>query len=62
MGHYELCCCGEECGEGADFFDVQSENDFDQNGWWTIWQEVFFDDDRTACGKVVKFYVYEAGQ
>ena len=47
--------------KGIIFYDVQSENDFDQSGWWSIWPEVRFDDDRTTCGRAVQFFVYEAG-
>lgn len=46
---------------GIIFYDVQSENELDQSGWWTLWPEVRFDDDRTACGRAVRFFVYEAG-
>lgn len=46
---------------GIIFYDVQSEEDLDQSGWWTLWPEVRFDDDRTACGRAVRFFVYEAG-
>ena len=46
---------------GIIFYDVQSEDELDQNGWWTLWPEVRFDDDRTACGRAVRFFVYEAG-
>ncbi len=44
---------------GIIFYDVQSENDFDVSGWWTLWPEVLFDDDRTARGRSVRFFVYE---
>ncbi len=44
---------------GIIFYDVQSENDFDISGWWTLWPEVLFDDDRTARGHSVRFFVYE---
>ena len=47
---------------GVIFYDVQSENDIDQSGWWTLWPEVIFDDDRTACGRGVRVFVYEAGR
>ena len=46
---------------GMIFYDVQSEEELDQSGWWTLWPEVRFDDDRTACGRAVRFFVYEAG-
>ena len=46
---------------GIIFYDVQSEGELDQSGWWTLWPEVRFDDDRTACGRAVRFFVYEAG-
>lgn len=46
---------------GIIFYDVQSEDELDQSGWWTLWPEVRFDDDRTACGRAVRFFVYEAG-
>ena len=45
--------------EGLIFYDVQSENDLDQSGWWCFWPEVIFDDDRTARGMSVKVFVYE---
>ena len=44
---------------GLIFYDVQSEDDIDQSGWWTFWPEVVFDDDRTARGMSVKVFVYE---
>lgn len=44
---------------GIIFYDVQNESDFDLSGWWTLWPEVFFDDDRTARGRSVRFFVYE---
>ena len=44
---------------GIIFYDVQSENDIDISGWWTFWPEIIFDDDRTACGRAVKIFVYE---
>ena len=46
---------------GLIFFDIQEETDFDLSGWWTLWPEVRFDDDRTACGRAVRFFVYESG-
>lgn len=46
---------------GIIFYDVLSEDELDQSGWWTLWPEVRFDDDRTACGRAVRFFVYEAG-
>lgn len=46
---------------GLIFFDIQEETDFDTSGWWTLWPEVRFDDDRTACGRPVRFFVYEPG-
>ena len=46
---------------GIIFYDVQCEDELDQSGWWTLWPEVRFDDDRTACGRAVRFFVYEAG-
>ena len=46
---------------GFIFFDVQDESDFSASGWWTLWPEVRFDDDRTACGRPVRFFVYEPG-
>ena len=47
--------------KGLIFFDLQEESDFDAAGWWTLWPEVIFDDDRTACGRATRFFVYEAG-
>ena len=44
---------------GLIFYDVQTEDDIDQIGWWTFWPEVVFDDDRTARGMSVKVFVYE---
>ena len=44
---------------GLIFYDVQTEKDIDQSGWWTFWPEVVFDDDRTARGMSVKVFVYE---
>ena len=46
---------------GLVFYDVQSESDIDQAGWWTFWPEVVFDDDRTAAGRACRVFVYEAG-
>lgn len=47
---------------GIIFFDVKSEADLDMVGWWTFWPEVTFDDDRTACGRTCKVFVYESGR
>ena len=47
---------------GIIFYDIQDENDIDVSGWWTFWPEVVFDDDRTACGRAVKVFVYESGR
>ena len=47
---------------GLIFYDVQTEDDIDQSGWWSFWAEVVFDDDRTACGVPVRKFVYEAGR
>ena len=47
--------------KGLIFFDIQEQTDFDVSGWWTIWPEVRFDDDRTACGCATRFFVYEPG-
>ena len=47
--------------KGIIFYDVQSENDFDQSGWWRFWPEFVFDDDRTSCGKAIRRFVYEVG-
>lgn len=44
---------------GLIFYDVQTEEDIDQSGWWAFWPEVVFDDDRTARGMSVKVFVYE---
>ena len=44
---------------GLIFYDVQSEEDIDQGGWWTFWPEIIFDDDRTARGMSVRVFVYE---
>ena len=48
--------------KGIIFYDVQSENDFDVSGWWWLWPEIVFDDDRTACGRAVRVFVYESGR
>ena len=47
--------------KGIIFYDVQSENDIDVSGWWWFWPEIIFDDDRTACGRAVRVFVYEPG-
>lgn len=46
---------------GIIFYDVKDENDINQSGWWTIWPEIVFDDDRNCAGRAVKVFVYEAG-
>lgn len=46
---------------GLIFYDVQTPDDIDQSGWWTVWPEIIFDDDRNCAGRAVKFFVYEAG-
>ncbi len=46
---------------GIIFYDVQSENDFDKVGWWTLWPMFVFDDDRTSCGRAQRAFVYEEG-
>ena len=46
---------------GIIFYDVQSENDFDVVGWWTLWPMFVFDDDRTNCGRAQRVFVYEEG-
>ena len=46
---------------GIIFYDVQSENDFDIVGWWTLWPMFVFDDDRTNCGRAQRAFVYEEG-
>ena len=46
---------------GIIFYDVVDENDIDLKGWWILWPEVIFDDDRTAAGRAVKVFVHEAG-
>ena len=46
---------------GLIFFDVQEETDFNVSGFWIMWPEVRFDDDRTACGRATRFFVYESG-
>ena len=48
--------------KGVIFYDVESENDIDQSGWWIFWPEIVFDDDRTACGRAVRVFVYESGR
>ena len=48
--------------KGIIFYDIQSENDFDVSGWWWLWPEIVFDDDRTACGRAVRVFVYESGR
>ena len=48
--------------KGIIFYDVQTEEEIDVAGWWTFWPEVIFDDDRTACGRAVKVFVYESGR
>lgn len=47
--------------KGIIFYDVQSENDFDKVGWWTLWPLVVFDDDTTNCGEAHRTFVYEEG-
>ena len=47
--------------KGIIFYDVQSEDDFDKVGWWTLWPLFVFDDDRTSCGRAQKAFVYEEG-
>ncbi len=47
--------------KGIIFYDVQSENDFDIVGWWTLWPLFVFDDDRTNCGRAQRAFVYEEG-
>ena len=46
---------------GIIFYDVQNENDLDQIGWWSMWPEIVFDDDRTACGRAHEIFVHEPG-
>ena len=48
--------------KGIIFYDVQAADEIDVAGWWTFWPEVIFDDDRTACGRAVKVFVYEEGR
>ena len=48
--------------KGIIFYDVQSENDINVSGWWWLWPEIVFDDDRTACGRAVRVFVYEPGR
>ena len=48
--------------KGIIFYDVQTVDEIDVAGWWTFWPEVVFDDDRTACGRAVKVFVYESGR
>ena len=48
--------------KGIIFYDVQTVDEIDMAGWWTFWPEVIFDDDRTACGRAVKVFVYEEGR
>ena len=47
--------------KGIIFYDVANDTDLDQSGWWRMWPEVVFDDDRNAAGRAVKFFVYEPG-
>ncbi len=47
--------------KGLLFFDIQDESELNASGWWTLWPEVRFDDDRTACGRATRFFVYETG-
>ncbi len=48
--------------KGLVFYDIQSEEDIDQSGWWRFWPQIVFDDDRTACGRAIRVFVYEEGQ
>ena len=48
--------------KGIIFYDVQTVDEIDVAGWWMFWPEVIFDDDRTACGRAVKVFVYEEGR
>ena len=48
--------------KGIIFYDVQTVDEIDVTGWWTFWPEIVFDDDRTACGRAVKVFVYEEGR
>lgn len=48
--------------KGIIFYDVQAADEIDVAGWWTFWPKVIFDDDRTACGRAVKVFVYEEGR
>ena len=48
--------------KGVIFYDVQNAEEIDVRGWWTFWPEVIFDDDRTACVRAVKVFVYEEGR
>lgn len=51
----------KDADKGIIFYDVQSEDDFNQSGWWTFWPEFVFDDDRTSCGIAIRRFVYEVG-
>ena len=48
--------------KGIIFYDVQAADEIDVAGCWTFWPKVIFDDDRTACGRAVKVFVYEEGR
>lgn len=48
--------------KGIIFYDVQTADEIDVAGCWTFWPEVIFDDDRTACGRAIKVFVYESGR
>lgn len=47
--------------KGIIFFDLQDENDIDASGWWTLWPEIRFDDDRCCFGRATRFFVHEPG-
>ena len=46
---------------GIVFYDIQSADEIDQSGWWWFWPEIIFDDDRTACGRAERVFVYVSG-
>ncbi len=51
----------EDVTNGIIFYDIESADDIDESGWWSLWGHVLFTDATEIDGEPVEIPVYEPG-
>lgn len=47
---------------GVIYYDVQQTSELDEEGAWTVWAHITFEDGKVAAGDPVKMAVYTEGK